>query len=101
MHRLRFDLQQLKTDPRSLFVPPTEHCERILRKGRDSRTKQEVEYLKAFLLQFLPFQSLSDEGIENAVKDMKYERYRTGISGTYNCVLVCTWALPCVDVRSM
>jgi hypothetical protein len=75
---VRGHLLSLLDDPSSLFVPTTEHCERILRKSRDSRSKQEHEYLVKFLQQFLPFQTLSNAGLDALVRSMAYERCKAG-----------------------
>lgn len=71
------DLVALLDDPTGLFVPTTEHCQRILRRPVELRSKQEMQYLCSFLRQFKPFQELHDDEVTNAARVMEYESVRT------------------------
>lgn len=72
----------LLDDPSQLFVPTTDHSQRILKRPLHTRTKQETDYLKSFLLQFKPFQELSEAGLALAVETMAFERLKPGSTGS-------------------
>jgi predicted Zn-dependent peptidase len=57
-------------------VPTTDHSQRILRKSAETRTKQEVDYLQAFLLQFRPFQELSPAGLAECLSSISFEKFK-------------------------
>jgi hypothetical protein len=75
------DAMGLLDDPSLLFVPTTDHSQRILKKPVDSRTKQEVEYLRSFLLGFKPFQSLSKAGLDAAVATVAFATLKPNTQG--------------------
>jgi hypothetical protein len=72
----------------SQFVPTTDHSQRILRKAADARTKQEVDYLQAFLLQFRAFQELSPAGLADCLASVTFEKLKPNTGGPFSCFLL-------------
>ncbi len=96
----RADALALLDEAATMFVPTTDHSQRILRKPVASRTQQDTEYLKSFLLQFKPFQELSAAGLEQAVFRMTFERPKPGAPGTRRAIRVLPlhfWCFLCID----